>query len=349
MNTINIAVEITASIFVLIMLIGSLCRKEKKRGYRMINLMFIAVFMCLLCNATLYCKKEGIIPVIPHFLIAVLNSLCLYAPVLINIMILIYYHKGMPLRDKITMIIIQLSTIPFYFLDVKYHTVLFYLAISLEVPIIYVYSVSYQEGRLRLLEKEDAENRASLVAVQIHPHFVLNTLTTVRALCRKNQEEAISALDFLSVYMQGVMRTMTKQECIHIKAEIEFIESYIGIEKLRYGKNLNVKYEIMDIDFEVPALCIQPLVENAIRHGLCPKEEGGDIRIAVSEEDKAYCILVEDNGIGFDEDQVKNDGRKHIGIQNVRDRLMLSKHGSLEIESVKGEGTRAWIKIPKEG
>ena len=93
---------------------------------------------------------------------------------------------------------------------------------------------------------------------------------------------------------------------------------------------------------------MQPLVENAIKHGLMGLESGGIVTISTYETEQNYCVCVEDNGVGFD-DSVFRDGRKHIGIQNIRGRLEAMVGGTLTIDSIPGKGTTALILIPKEG
>ena len=125
------------------------------------------------------------------------------------------------------------------------------------------------------------------------------------------------------------------------------MKTYIWLEQLRFGEDLLVEYEIGCENFHIPPLSLQPLVENAVKHGLGQKEEGGTVKICTAEQDDAWIICVEDDGVGFDVATVKNDGRLHIGVDNVRYRLESMCNGSLVIESEIGTGTRATIRIPK--
>jgi sensor histidine kinase YesM len=101
-------------------------------------------------------------------------------------------------------------------------------------------------------------------------------------------------------------------------------------------------------DFHIPALTIQPIVENAIKHGLMKLQKGGTIRVVSYETDTHYCISVEDDGVGFDTDVLLGE-RNHVGIRNIRGRLKAMVNGTLEIESTEGVGTKVLIMIPKEG
>ena len=100
-------------------------------------------------------------------------------------------------------------------------------------------------------------------------------------------------------------------------------------------------------DFYIPALTVQPIVENAIKHGLMKLQKGGIVRVVSYETDTHYCVSVEDYGVGFDTD-VLLDGRKHVGIRNIRGRLKAMVNGTLEINSTEGVGTTVLIRIPKE-
>ena len=110
---------------------------------------------------------------------------------------------------------------------------------------------------------------------------------------------------------------------------------------------MTFSFEMNSDDFHIPALTIQPIVENAIKHGLMKLSKGGTIRVVSYETESHYCVSVEDDGVGFDTD-VLLDERKHVGIRNIRGRLKAMVNGTLEIESRVGIGTIVLIKIPKE-
>ena len=128
--------------------------------------------------------------------------------------------------------------------------------------------------------------------------------------------------------------------------EMEHVRHYSSIENVRFP-DMTFTFEMNSNDFHIPALTIQPIVENAIKHGLMKLQKGGTIRVVSYETDTNYCVLVEDDGIGFDT-SVLLDERKHVGIRNIRGRLKAMVNGTLEIESAIGVGTKVLIKIPKE-
>ena len=121
------------------------------------------------------------------------------------------------------------------------------------------------------------------------------------------------------------------------------------IEKLRFGKKLNIVYDIQTENFVLPQLSIQPLAENAVKHGISKKRGGGTLTIATRETENSFEVIVSDDGKGFDVNEIKNDGRSHIGMDNVRRRLREMCGGEVKIESKIGEGTVATVILPKEG
>lgn len=126
------------------------------------------------------------------------------------------------------------------------------------------------------------------------------------------------------------------------------VKSYLYIEKLRFDELLNIKYEIETENFKCPSLLLQTMVENAVKHGICNKCDGGTVLIKTYETDDNYIIKVIDDGTGFDiNSNVDTDERNHIGIENTRNRLKEMCNGKLDIESEIEKGTKVTIEIPK--
>ena len=117
---------------------------------------------------------------------------------------------------------------------------------------------------------------------------------------------------------------------------------------MRFDDDLNIIYQIDTTDFFLPPLSIQPLVENAVKHGICRREEGGTLIISTKEDGDYIEVRVSDDGVGFDPEQEKNDGKPHVGIKNVKKRLYTICHGTLIVNSKTGEGTTIIMRLPKE-
>ena len=128
--------------------------------------------------------------------------------------------------------------------------------------------------------------------------------------------------------------------------EMEHVRHYISIENVRFP-DMTFTFDMNSDDFMLPALTMQPIVENAIKHGLMPLDRGGSVRVTSWETPSHYCVSIEDDGVGFDTG-ILLDERKHIGLRNIRERLETMVDGSLLVESTIGNGTKVQINIPKE-
>lgn len=217
----------------------------------------------------------------------------------------------------------------------------FYLVVTENV------SKRKEAARAKELENELMQSRINIMMSQIQPHFLYNALGTIRALCTKNPDEARNAMDFFAKYLRANMESLDRTECIPFKKEMEHVESYLYIEKLRFGDLLNIEYDIDTVDFTIPAMTVQTLAENAVKHGLLAKEEGGTLRIVTREADSYYEVRIIDDGVGFDTTAKRDDSRTHVGIENSRKRLAGMCRGTLAIGSRIGEGTTITICIPK--
>ena len=209
----------------------------------------------------------------------------------------------------------------------------------------------YKEAiRYQQMQKELYEAKVSIMVSQIQPHFLYNSLSSIAMLCKLDPDTAQKATITFTKYLRGNMDSLKQTKPIPFDQELEHLKKYLYIEKLRFGKKLNVAYDIQATDFILPQLSIQPLVENAVKHGVGMKKKGGTVTIATRETEKAYEVIVSDDGVGFDVNAPqKEDGRSHVGMENTKKRLRDMCKGEVKIESVVGEGTTAIVILPKEG
>lgn len=215
--------------------------------------------------------------------------------------------------------------------------------IAIEVPAQYRAARSAAEMKLLL-----SENRIALMLSQIQPHFLYNALSTIRALCHRDPDQAELATIEFTTFLRGNMESLTADKPISFAQELEHTKSYLALEKQRFQDRLNVVYDIQTDLFRLPTLTLQPLVENAVRCGVTQRVEGGTITIATRETPKAFVVTVVDDGVGFLPDKQPEDDRAHIGISNVRSRLAEMCGGTLDIVSTVNVGTTATITIPRE-
>ena len=195
--------------------------------------------------------------------------------------------------------------------------------------------------RAQKLEKELEESRIAIMLSQIQPHFIFNVLGTLRGLCRENPEQAWRGIGDFSNYLRGNMNALTNAKFIPFETELRHVEAYLRLEQMRMCENLSIVYDIREKDFLIPPLTIQPLVENAVKHGILNQTGGGTIMIHSRRENQKIVITVEDNGVGFDAQKPYGTFEKqdHIGLKNVQNRVEKMLSGTLRIQSEAYRGT----------
>lgn len=223
-----------------------------------------------------------------------------------------------------------------------------YLADNLEKS----FEDAYQKGIM--LEKSEYR----LLSAQINPHFVFNVLETIHMRCiTAGQREISDMVINLAKLLRGNIG-VTKSAYITVESELDYIHYYIELQKSRFGEKLKYSVDYEDeelLAYRIPRLTIQPIVENAVVHGLEPRSGMGEVSVRIWEEEDMICVRVEDNGVGFDADHMdyqkmeENNRSNHVAIPNIIRRLELIYGGraSMNIESEYGSGTRVMVTIPK--
>lgn len=192
-------------------------------------------------------------------------------------------------------------------------------------------------------EKQLEGQRNALMLSQINPHFVHNTLSTIAAMCDTSPRQAKALTIDFSRYLRNNIATLTAEALIPFEQEMDHVECYLKIEQARFRERMRVIYSIQCKDFYVPPLTVQPLVENAVKHGITKKAEGGTVKICTYDSATHYVIEIIDDGMGFDYDATE----MHVGLENVRNRLAGMCKGVLSVKSTVGVGTRVTVEIPK--
>ena len=205
---------------------------------------------------------------------------------------------------------------------------------------------SQLEAEKNIIEAELKERRISIMLSQIQPHFIYNTLGTIERMCLKDPQKAFDLVRNFSLYLRGNFSELDSVTPIRFAEELKHIEHYVNIEKVRFP-DMSIEYDVEVTDFVLPALSVQPLVENAIKHGLMRLETGGTVIIHSYETPTHFCVEVKDNGVGFDT-SLPIEEKKHVGLRNIKGRLQAMVNGELIIESEVNVGTKALIMIPKE-
>lgn len=232
--------------------------------------------------------------------------------------------------------------------DIFSDTPVSYLTMAIAISCVFYYIWLHLQF---VREHEDAivtGQRVQQMLSQIKPHFLHNALTLIVDLCDTAPQKAKEATEKFSMYLRGNMESIDRTGPIFFEKELEHTKLYLDIEQMRFAGDLQVRYDIACTVFSLPALTLEPLAENAVRHGVREKPDGrGTVVIATRETPDSYEIAVTDDGPGFDPTRLPEDGRTHVGIANVRERLRQVVDGTLEYRSAPGEGTTAIIRIPK--
>ena len=189
-----------------------------------------------------------------------------------------------------------------------------------------------------------ASQRIQIMMTQIQPHFLFNALNTIRALYAKEPPLADKTLEGFSTYLRQNLESLSQTDLVPVTKELEHTRLYAEIEMLRFP-NIHVEYRIEDQNFQIPPLTIQPLVENAIRHGVRSRKDGL-VTVSTVCESGVHAITVQDNGVGFDTKNQELIAETHIGLRNVRDRVEQMCGGTMILRSELGKGTCVTLKIP---
>ena len=224
-----------------------------------------------------------------------------------------------------------------------------YLEEELNKKVLQQNMILLNQNKVIAEKKEEIENlQLNMVITQMQPHFVFNVLNIIYYLCAKDTRLAQQAIDHFSSYLRANIDSLVSDDLAPFSKELEHVKNYLDLEKLRFDDDLQIEYDIGPSDFHIPMLVVQPLVENAVKHGIAKSSNGGKVIIRTIEDFENFYIYVVDNGVGFDpKKKPANDGRSHIGIENVRFRIEKRVNGELDIFSTKGKGTTVVITVPK--
>ena len=222
-------------------------------------------------------------------------------------------------------------------------------AFAFGVFLYYMYLVTVHELEMQTSlakkELELSENRVKLLQEQIRPHFIFNSLHIIKSLIRTDQKKAIQCVEDFSDYLRANLEVMTSDKLILFDDELDHIRAFVSIALSDESKGITVKYDIHERYFRVPPLTIEPLVENALQHGVT---NGGTVVLSTCLDDDTYLITVSDDGRGMEQARTeKAKKRDGISLENVRSRLAVLCSGTLEMES-SDQGTVVSVRIPRE-
>lgn len=296
---------------------------------------FFFAIVCSVCNAYLG----------PHIHLVDLNVVDFTVPRTLSMRVPLTESIAATDQDKISLLLgsLKLQAFP-NCVCIFAITVLCYVIITHGQKLI-VETKNAAEAKA-YLENELAASRTKNMMSQIQPHFIFNTLTAIMAI-DGNPEETIEAIATFGRYLRENLNTISDVDLIDFQKEIEHVQVYVSLEKLRFKDKIQIEYDLETVDFKIPSLTVQVLVENSIKHGITRKKEGGKVFIKSSETSSEYLITVEDDGVGFNPAQIAKESN-HVGMKNIKSRLYILSKGYLEIQTVINEGTTAVVHIPKK-
>ena len=194
-------------------------------------------------------------------------------------------------------------------------------------------------------QREIANQRASITVLQMRPHFIYNTMTSIYCLCDQDPQLARQMITDFTTYLRKNFTAIASETPIPFSSELEHTRAYLAVEQTQYEDSLFVDYDMPHIMFRVPPLTLQPLVENAVKHGRDLYTGPLHVSIRTRKTDSGSEIIVADDGCGY---HPADDGEPHLALKNIRERLEMMCGGRLVIAPNEGGGTVATIWIPDD-
>ena len=263
---------------------------------------------------------------------------------LINLIILIInryvYTKRIFIAFLILIVSTAIGTIIYAF---SAALAIFNISVCLSTLVMYLLIITEQIHKYIQQQADIANQKANIMVLQMRPHFIYNTMTDIYYLCEQNPKEAQQVtLDFIT-YLRKNFNAIVSENPVPFDDELEHARAYLSVESTRFDENLIVEYNIEHRNFLIPPLTLQPLVENAVRHGLDP--DGGQLKIIIQTHQtiNGSVIIVSDNGPGFD---TANAFESAGALSNIKQRLEMMCKGTLKIDSTEDKGTTVTIFVP---
>ena len=260
-----------------------------------------------------------------------------------NYTVLIYKRKNISKKEFIAFIIyLTIPSVCMLIQMFSYGLLLVIIGTSIASIFIFLFILSDQIDQYILQKEENAKQRASIRVLEMRPHFVYNTLTSIYYLCEQNPEKAQELILNFNTFLRKNFTAIAKDNTIPFTEELEHTRAYLAVESVRFEDKLFVEYDTPHTNFRIPPLTLQPIVENAVKHGIDPELEPLHIQIRTRETENGSEIEVSDNGPGFTGDE---NNEPHIALANIKERLELMCKGTLSIEANENGGTRVTIKV----
>ncbi|MCR5136314.1 MAG: histidine kinase [Oscillospiraceae bacterium] len=219
------------------------------------------------------------------------------------------------------------------------------LSTTLAAMFLYIFMMMDQAEQNIQRQEELARQRASILVLQMRPHFIYNTLLSIYYLCAQDTKKAQQIILDFSSYLRQNFTAIVKEDTIPFTEELEHTRAYLAVEQARYEDRLSVEFDTPFTRFRLPPLTLQPIVENAVKHGVDPELGPLRIKVEAREAQAASVITVTDNGPGY---ASADDLAPHVALSNIRERLKLMCGGTLDIRTGETGGTVVTVTIPEK-
>ena len=224
-----------------------------------------------------------------------------------------------------------------------------YASIIIAIEILFLFLSVQKTIELAKQEEKNKDAQIKIMLSQIQPHFIYNALSAILTLIPMDPSKAQAALKDFTLYLRMNLSSLTETRLIPFTKELQHIQAYVSLEQLRFGERLKVIYDVRTTGFLIPPLSIQPLIENAIKHGILQKIEGGTLIIKTYEVPLAFIVEIIDDGVGFNMNDVNFDENNNFGLQNIKYRLNKICQADMDIQSEIGKGTTVKVTFMKQG
>jgi len=262
----------------------------------------------------------------------------------VNLFALFYYRAELSRRYRIAFTVYFLVPLLCMVVQMFYSDVLMTVLGSAASALIMLWIIALEQVERQIAQaNEISKQSASIVVLQMRPHFIYNTMMSIYYLCKQNPDKAQQVTLEFTDYLRSNFTAIAGENAIPFTDELKHTQAYLSVEQAQHEDNLFVKFDTPHTMFRVPPLTLQPLVENAVKHGMDPDGNPLNISVTTRQTPSGSEIIVEDDGPGFSSTD-NND--LHIALENIRQRLEMMCKGELEIAPRDGGGTVVKVTIP---
>ena len=262
----------------------------------------------------------------------------------VNLFALFYYRAELSRRYRIAFTVYFLVPLLCMVVQMFYSDVLMTVLGSAVSALIMLWIIALEQVEKQIAQaNEISKQRASIIVLQMRPHFIYNTMMSIYYLCKQNPDKAQQVTLEFTDYLRSNFTAIAGENAIPFTDELKHTQAYLSVEQAQHEDSLFVKFDTPHTMFRVPPLTLQPLVENAVKHGMDPDGNPLNISVTTRQTPSGSEIIVEDDGPGFSSTD-NND--LHIALENIRQRLEMMCKGQLEIAPRDGGGTVVKVTIP---